>query len=209
LLSGLLDEWPQIEAWLELPDAEWLADPSTHCFKNALNTGREYDSRLELTAYRLQWVTGIPDRMRMAAPEKPSVGRYNNEGQPVLYTSLDATGAFFEMQAGGPSEYHRLWLQEYRIPVTGMRILDARPAATENDIVDLAFDYCETTERVHPYYGSRRIASLVRALGFDGILVPGVRGGRECRYTNFVVFNLGQHRGFDWQIGEPVPYKPE
>lgn len=53
---------------------------------------------------------------------------------------------------------------------------------------------------------SQQVAEFVRAAGFDGMLVPGVRGREDRRYSNLVLFTHAGWRG--WLRG-PITQLPQ
>lgn len=207
--SAQLDLFGEIKAWLHSDAADWDQHPLTGHFRNQLVT-RELP-RVSCSfqpAFRMQWVKGTPNHSRMGAPDQSitQAGRYNEPKDPVLYLSLEYCGALREMQNTEKPSGAALWVQEYKLPPGQLSVMDIRANAVD-DWLGTVFDYCETDERTidpsNPYPCSRRIAALVKQAGYDCMLIPGVRGDPDGRYTNAVIFKVGLHRGRDWQVGEP------
>ena len=51
------------------------------------------------------------------------------------------------------------------------------------------FDYSEIERDPNKYFKSQILAELISKSGFNGFLVPGVRGSIENRYNNLVLFD--------------------
>jgi RES domain-containing protein len=114
-------------------------------------------------------------------------GRYNRAGTSVLYLSTSEEGVRLEL----PNR--RLCLQQYEIDLSRLRIADFRSTQTP-DVLRAAFDLAESAcvpGRNGPsnYAFSQFLASLISRLGFDGFIVPGVRGGPTTRYENVVMLH--------------------
>lgn len=119
--------------------------------------------------------------------------RYNEDRCPVLYLASTPEGVWAEVN------HHRgsrtLSCQEFFVDVSTMRILDASWRELHN-FLHLAWDMAERPE-LPEYKFSRTLAKLVRAAGFQGMLVPGVQGKLESRYSNLVMFDP-ESRWHDW-----------
>jgi hypothetical protein len=132
-------------------------------------------------------------------PEKTKPGRYNVSGKPVVYLSSSEEGVFCELKRRGePVKY--LFCQRFRIPTKRLKIADFSPNRTEN-FVSLVFSYAERGTRSgqidrSDYRFSQVVAKLLQKGGFDGMAVPGVRGGRICKYNNVVIFRPDAYA--DW-----------
>ncbi len=207
--SAQADLVGEIKSWLCSDLAVWTNHPLSSKFLKEINTRElQQSSCSSLEAFRMQWVEGTPTCERMGAPEpgQTPAGRYNEKGCPALYLSLEYDGARREIKNFGASPREALWVQKYNLPLKKLSVVDVRVQG-DVDWFGTVFDYCETAERANnsssPYPCSRRIAALVRQAGYDCMLIPGVRGDRDGRYTNAVVFNFGSHRGCDWQMGNP------
>lgn len=207
--SDQADLFDEIMAWLRSSGPNWEKHSLTGQFRNELATRKLPRASCSFQqAFRMRWVEGTPTRVRMGAPEADitPAGRYNEVGCPALYLSLEYHGALREMENAQASSWEALWVQKYSIPLNQLSVVDIRANGVD-DWIGMVFDCCETTERIvdpkDPYPCSRRIASLVKQAGYDCMLIPGVRGDQNTRYTNAVVFELGTHRGWDWQVGDP------
>jgi hypothetical protein len=207
--SAQADLFDEIKAWLHSDAADWNQHPLTDRFRNELVIHKLPQVSCSFQrAFRMQWVEGTPNCSRMGAPDQriTQAGRYNEPKDPVLYLSLEHCGALREMQNTEKPSGASLWVQEYKLPLDQLSVVDIR-AKTVDDWLGTVFDYCEIHERTidprNPYSFSRRIAALVKQAGYDCMFIPGVRGDPEGRYTNAIVFTLGPHHGRVWQVGKP------
>lgn len=113
-------------------------------------------------------------------------GRYNRAGTSVLYLSDSEEGARLEVPAG------RIWIQRYVIHAPPLRIADLASEEASN-LLHAAFDLAEKA-RVPGWSGpatyafSQFLARSICRSGFDGFIVPGVRGSSSIRYHNVVLF---------------------
>lgn len=205
-----LDSGPKLEAWLDTSLAQFDAHPLTRSFRNDLALCRTEFPPSGQLAFRVQAVCladeGRPDAMRLAAPPpaRASCGRYNEARAPALYLSECECGAVSELRCRAADQV-LFWAMRYCIPPCGP-IADIRPHAAGADWIAAVFDLCETVERDadRTYPRSRRLAALVRGAGFDGLMVPGVRGdpARIANHWNLVVFDP-EECGVRWQVGDP------
>jgi hypothetical protein len=111
-----------------------------------------------------------------------SAGRYNMPGQPVLYLASSDDGVRSEVQVP-PGRV--LMSQGFFVP-TDLRIADLTNNSIDPFIAN-AFDRAEHMESAE-YFRSNVLAQLV-SRQFQAMLVPGVRGSRQNRYSNLVVFS--------------------
>lgn len=113
-------------------------------------------------------------------------GRYNRAGESVLYLSNSEEGVRVEVAAG------RICIQEYVIYAPPLRIADLGSEGASN-LLHAAFDLAEKARvpgRSGPatYAFSNFLARSICRSGFDGFIVPGVRGSSSIRYYNVVLF---------------------
>lgn len=136
---------------------------------------------------------------RDMGPPKADValeGRYNPTGNPALYLCDSEEGVRRELRDLSRSEI--VCLQEYRLDAQLLRLADlASPTLDEfvRAVLDIA-ESCRVEGRRGPstYAFSQVVASLVAEAGFQGMLVPGVRGDPDFHYRNVVVFTPAE----DW-----------
>jgi hypothetical protein len=184
-------------AWSEAGDlAALLAHPSATRFR------QELQSVPLLAGPATRFVRGRRDdgRIRswrdMGPPKNaPSGGRYNLPGEVVLYLCDSQSGVLRELE---PLNGAVLFLQDYELDPLIVRIADfAGPQLSE--FLKAVFDIAECSNvpgrpGLPDYTFSEVVACLVRQHGFDGMVVPGVRGVPNDQYCNVVVFNPQ-----DWQ----------
>jgi RES domain-containing protein len=129
-------------------------------------------------------------------PGSNNGGRYNTPGVVALYLCDSLDGVLREL---APQPGTRLFLQTYRVP-TSLRIADFSSVHL-TDFVKAVFDIAESCcvkGRTAPssYDFSRVVGQLVREVGFEGMVVPGVRGAQSSQYRNVVAFDVRD----EWQI---------
>lgn len=114
-------------------------------------------------------------------------GRYNRAGTSVLYLSDSEEGARLEVAAG------RICIQQYAIHAPPLRIADLASEEASN-LLHAAFDLAEKAcvpgwSGPATYVFSQFLARSICRSGFDGFIVPGVRGSSSIRYRNVVLFS--------------------
>jgi hypothetical protein len=125
-------------------------------------------------------------------------GRYNRAGESVLYLSNSEEGVRLEVPPG------RICIQQYVIYAPPLRIADLGSEGVSN-LLHAVFDLAERARvqgRSGPatYAFSNYLARSICRCGFDGFMVPGVRGSSSIRYYNFVFFRpVGSWRS--WSKG--------
>ena len=143
--------------------------------------------------------------------DKVGVGRYNENRKPVLYLASCRRGVELELRSGCKDE-RNLWCQRYEFSSSDLSIADFSESTLDNYFHDV-FDTAETgivagevNVNYDEYRFSRAIAQIVETHGFSGMIVPGVRGGAECKYKNTVIFAPGT-RWENWVDGGSNPQK--
>jgi len=105
----------------------------------------------------------------------------------VLYLATTPEGVRLEIAGSGAP----VFLQVYRIDFGTLRIADLA-ATSVTEFLKAAFDQAEMSMYANfgrpDYLFSQLLAELVSDAGYDGMLVPGVRGHHRCRYENLVLF---------------------
>ena len=88
-----------------------------------------------------------------------------------------------------------LWCQQYDFDFNDMRIADFADSMLDS-YIQFVFESAETgigpgdiKVNLGEYRFSQAIAEIVEEHGFSGMIIPGVRGARDCRYKNMVVFS--------------------
>ena len=173
---------------------ELLEHPGSHRFRKALVDIRGEGGGLPPLYRGLYpyWKEGEPTWDMLGPPPEPHLageGRYNQEGTVVLYLASDVHGIIAEIGDRFPDR--PIYMQEYRLP-PNLRIANFSAPGIDpfvNSVFQLA-EECMVDERGGPksYAFSQTVAAMVKGAGFDGMLVPGVRGRREEWYRNVVLF---------------------
>lgn len=128
-----------------------------------------------------------------------AAGRYNRAGQSALYLGRTIQGLSAEMaQYAKPGQH--FYYARYR-PVLSLSLVDLS-VADAHAALHLAFDRAERLDL--DYEPAQRLADVVRELGIDGIIVPGVRGTKSYNYSNVVIFN-----SLDWATWVDISHPPE
>jgi len=134
----------------------------------------------------------------MGPPSRPSgQGRYNRFGSVVLYLADSIGGVLNEIK---PNASQRLWIQEFRVPLQRLRVADFC-ALPDTEFLNHVFFNAERAlpwpappdgHIDPPWAFSQRVAMLVEAAGFEGMLVRGA----HADYRNLVIFRPRS----DWKL---------
>jgi hypothetical protein len=90
-----------------------------------------------------------------------------------------------------------IWCHQFRLPSANLKIADLQPD-TSFPFINQAFEFAEQGSGDE---FSRTVAVLV-SKDFAGMLVPGIRGEKDKKYNNIVLFQFS-----DWEgrlTGEPM-----
>jgi len=126
-------------------------------------------------------------------------GRYNQARTSVLYLSDSEEGARLEVNA------ERICIQEYAIHAPPLRVADLASGNASN-LLQAAFDLAEKArvpgfEGPASYAFPQFLARWIHRAGFDGFIVPGVRGNNSgTRYRNAVLFRPAE-KWREWSTG--------
>lgn len=186
-----LDQLDEVltERWFQCSHAEFEAAGEAEILveqiKQAPLVRREFDAfRGRVLAEDETWTSMDfgPPPAHLATSQ-----RYSRERQPALYLSDSPVGVQAEvaMRNSPSSPGEVLFIQRFKIDGAQLRIADLSDSRLPA-FVHFAFERSEQTD---DYLRSQIIADIVRAAGFDGMLVPGVRGSSVGNYKNAVVFN--------------------
>jgi hypothetical protein len=128
--------------------------------------------------------------------------RYNKPHESVLYLCESESAIVEEPIAGtGP-----LWIQRFVLPIDRLVMADFSSLRAD-DFISKALWFAElagNNDVAVQLCFSQLIASLV-AQHFDGMRVPGVRGNKDSRYSNVVVFRA-ESRWRHWLEVDSPPY---
>lgn len=188
-----IDDERLAKQWSSVPDLEGLlVHPGAMRFNELMAknqstlTGivRAYRGRLRST------LPDDPDVRDFGPPPEPFArqGRYNNQGQSVLYLATSPDGVRVECPTD--SDDDGVLCREFLVDIGSLRIFDASSESLP-DFLHIAWDEAERQE-LPEYLFSRALAELVRRQGYDGMVVPGTRGCPSNRYRNIVFFNPGR-----------------
>ena len=104
-----------------------------------------------------------------------------------------------EMERSEDDTNHLYYARDHPIDsLSGVDLSDTSIHAA----LQLAFDRAERLDT--PYETSQKLADVVRSLGIDGMIVPGVRGNPDHHYRNVVLFNCG-----DWEKWVDTSHPPK
>lgn len=177
----------ELEFVNSLSSARRLAPSKLICFRGQRRFALGYSPQLQ--------------DMGPPPPGAPSAGRYNKQGESVLYLCETEQGVMREPIDGtGP-----LWLQRFLLPTGALEIADLRPGRAD-EFVDQVFWFAEHAGEAPNQCSlefSQRIAELV-ADRFDAMMIPGVRGDESHRYTNIVVLRRVSE-WMSWLYPESLP----
>lgn len=189
-----------VEQWSKAESKEQIeSHPACDRFRAEVNSVRA------LTGDALHCIRGriddgtIVDWRQMGPPTSCGQGsRYAASGVGVLYLCDSIGGVHRELN---PGEGTKIFLQEYMLRSSGLRLGDLA-ASDLTEFVKAVFDVAENSAvegRVGPttFLFTQVVARIVREAGFDGMVVPGVRGTTDFKYRNVVVFDA-KNRWAEW-----------
>jgi hypothetical protein len=186
---------PVAREWYSTPKDRLLSHSAAVRFrKELLNVSKVGEELLCVRGRRDDRKIKSWKQMGPPCPGGQPPGRYNSAlGDNVLYLADSKEGVLAELK---PKSGERTFFQWYRIPATSLQIGDF--ASSElSDFMTAVFDYAENEGRCcdekknSEWPFSQALAKLIRQSGFDGIIVPGVRGSADRKYKNINVFAPG------------------
>lgn len=170
---------------------------AAHEFAEAARSAPTATGRITCFRGRLFTIATVTDSYAFGPPprEVAGHGRYNPKGQAMLYLASTVCGVAAEL-ARHRREGMQLFCQRFSVDLDALKVADLR--ATENiPIFQICFDYSERERDSARYFKSQILAESIAMAGFNGFLVPGVRGTKENRYHNLVIFEPeAQWRGW-------------
>jgi hypothetical protein len=129
--------------------------------------------------------------------------RYNPPGSVALYLCDGRDGVLREVDS---NVGEKVFLQEYTICPSALRLADC---SSDNltDFVKAVFDIAEMSgvkrrAGSSGYMFSQVIGQLVQEAAFEGMVVPGLRGGPNIQYRNVVMFDADGERWHPWSRKE-------
>ncbi|MDP1978711.1 RES family NAD+ phosphorylase [Undibacterium sp.] len=190
----------EVLEWLESPDlGSLLVHSAVATFENLIRS-TEVIAEPTFTAYRgrhfsnHQHPSPTFDEFGPPPADKAPAGRYNPQGSPVLYLATTRKGVAAEF-ANDETADRVLYCLDYVVITAGLKIANFACAGLSN-FVQIAFDYAEHADESiatdkRNYLFSQTLAHIVAKAGFSAMLVPGIRGSPENRYSNLVIFSPG------------------
>ena len=170
-----------------------------------------FTSTIMYRARKIDEVEGLPMKKHFLFPPKDVVneGRYNHNGQPVLYASGSSETCFFEVREI-PSYIAQIRIMKELKILDMSNIDDLNSDPLLNSIIYSSLISAVTKEddsKYKPeYVFSRFIADCALDIGFDGIKYPSTRCSLEC--FNYVLFKDGINTSTDIKlVGITKKYK--
>ena len=150
--------------------------------------------------------------VRIGPSSKPKNNRYSKEGEIALYLISESKFIAKELNLDEWMEQH------YKVNLPDIRIADITQMNHELDnSIGLAFHMSERGvtnsgyeiekelnkrgKSKHLY--SQLLARFFKRRGWQGLLMPGVRGDKGANYSNLVLFMPLAQRWDEWTVGDP------
>jgi hypothetical protein len=173
--------YPEAKKWVE--SYETLHEESLGFERELIQSLELADpSAFETPLFRGRFLSKCPVSIQEFGPppsDRARQGRYNPEGDPALYLCSSRTGVGREL--GPPPLGCKVWIQRFYI-LPELRVADARHLSIDS-LAAVAFWLIESgRERsLAPPKLGQRLGNLIGAT-YDGLIVPGVRGGPNKLY---------------------------
>ncbi len=187
--SSVGPDYRDAEKWSNTDPDTIRTHPAAERFRAELQTVSVYLGSMNFVRGRPQDNSIISWRDMGPPKSLDQAGRYAPKGMTVLYLCDSIQGVFNELaKTGGDG----LFLQDYLLPPS-LRLANFSDSSVSG-FLQGAFDMAENSMvdgRVGPtgYVFSQVLAEITQEAEYDGLIVPGVRGNRDLRYRNVVVFN--------------------
>lgn len=196
--------YAEVSTWFQETEVEkFKTHKVADKFKSALENLTPIDlNSLVCNFYRGRWLKSkvTPNFNDFGPPPCSCLaknGRYNMNGQPVLYLSSSIDGVHFECassckKCSTPLSSSELRCVSLDMSGSGLKIVNL---IENNSLLNIALDFCELIkecnkcDNINHYIKSQIISSFVKNAGYDGMLTPGVRGNGTIKYNNLVIFN--------------------
>ncbi len=173
-------------------------------FAAAISTARtvEGGSLLCFRGQRRFAADYAPTALEMGPPPvgRAPANRYNEAGHSVLYLCQSEAGLIAEPINGDGS----LWIQRFSLPLDRLLVADFS-SLDQDDFLSKVFWFAELAGNADvgfTFRFSQLVASIV-SQRFDGMLVPGVRGQKDCHYSNVVLFRPVKWKSWLETDGKP------
>ena len=183
------------QEWFEASD--FSSHPARAEFERALELVEVYEEKMICFRGRPHASNSpfiLPTDFGPPPTNVATLGRYNAAGVPVLYLATSVDGVRLEV-TNSAADLAGASVQSFEIDGTKLRIANF-VASTLSPIIAESFDISERTGLGVGYEKTSLLAELVGSR-FGGMIVPGVRGSREVRYSNIIIFQPGE-RWRDW-----------
>ena len=172
-------------------ESEFRAHPAAQQFAEAAGNAPLATVRINCYRGRLFTTDSVTDPFEFGPPPRTDAGhgRYNAAGNSALYLASTVVGVAAEL-ARHRRDGMYLFCQSFSVALQALRVANLA-AADIMPIFKICFDYSEQELAPEKYFKSQVLAELISCAGFNGFLVPGVRGFKENRYQNLVLFDPG------------------
>ena len=172
-----------VEAWLS-DDADNREHPGRALVSEGLEGMKLASPMVSYRALSFASDVAPASAIEFGPNPKRRSNRYNRDGETAMYLCTTVAGLQAEMLC-----YHDpekvCFFATFSAISSEISIADLTDASLPA-VVHQAFDYAERPES---RWAGHRLADLIRSLGYQGLLVPGVRGSPANRYANLVIFN--------------------
>ena len=198
---ALADEWAHLETKEEMRAHPAFLEFLAHIVEAP-----------RLTDCALQWYRRVcfpdgetPRADQMGPPPSnkfPQEGRYNEEGQRMLYLTDSEDGVRCELQtwpaSGSP------FAQCFRLPLQRLNVADFTAIPAEHFVaaVFAKAEECKVEGRGPDSYVFSQLVARCVMMFCDGMRMPGVHGLRSHQYSNLVIFHP-EHQWKEWLEGDP------
>lgn len=146
--------------------------------------------KFQITAFRGRWLgkEDTIESLRFGPPllKNSNQNRYSKDDEPALYLSGSTDGVKAELY-DIPENKVYLYSQKYQLTNASLKMADLS-VECYNPIITQAFDRSELELDAEQYWKSQILAKMIKETGFDGMIVPRVRGKGGNRYKNIVLF---------------------
>lgn len=198
---------PTGEPLLDLMEASAVSKTIASEFRAAKTTG------IAGAHWRAGWLDpGAEASADFGRPPLASVGRYNPEGDRVLYLSADGATALAEIRRGGNADGQQPYGQRFELALQGVAVCRVLPDPKGNTgaLLYLSEAAPEEGAAAAAYRPTHFLRALAEAEGVAAIEYPSVRGGFQTNRNaiNLVLFGEAATLAEAMAVGGPVLLTP-